>query len=72
MWGGLIPKERSGYLKDHGTKVRYRQGCSCVQCRNANDKKLNELPEGLIPQQGETFDIVEIKNAIQAWQQSLK
>jgi hypothetical protein len=72
MWGGLIPKERGGHIKEHGTRVRYRQGCSCLICKNANDKKLHKLPEWLIPLQGETFDIVEIKKAIQEWQKSSK
>lgn len=73
MWGGLIPKERA-FLgehqrfspKEHGTVVRYRQGCKCRSCEDAAYTQLDPLPPSLIPNRSDTpVDIAEVKKAVQ-------
>lgn len=61
MWGGLTPQERTPlqkesrttHLAEHGSVVRYRQGCMCNDCSvaYATRKRLKNLAS--IPNVGE-------------------
>lgn len=72
-WGGLIPKERAWVgenhkhsPKEHGTIVRYRQGCRCPECEDAAYTQLAPLPPGLIPDRSDQpIDIVAVKKSVQ-------
>lgn len=74
MWGGLTPQERLPlqrqdkglHLAEHGTSVRYRQGCSCKLCEKAHSTRVRN-PKVLecLPKQKEEFDILDIANTLQ-------
>ena len=72
MWGGLTPQERTPlqkesrttHLAEHGTVVRYRQGCSCIECDDANIMRplRSEVNMDLIP--SNTEDLPDLKNLL--------
>jgi hypothetical protein len=58
MWGGLTPQERTvlntptpkkNAVRPHGTWVRYRQGCRCVDCFKAHVGKIDKINIEKIP-----------------------
>lgn len=72
-WGGLTPKERAvfvlsgGKYGDHGTYVRYRQGCRCSSCTNAEFADKTPININAIPCHGEPLPKPEdlIKRVVQ-------
>lgn len=59
MWGGLTPQERTALtsehpkptvMRPHGSWVRYRQGCRCAECVNAESEEIKEINIQEIPQ----------------------
>jgi WhiB family redox-sensing transcriptional regulator len=73
MWGGLTPKERRAKKNksgraDHGTDIRFRQGCSCDSCETVAYTQLCKLPNSLIPENTEepVEDIEGFRNHIYA------
>lgn len=71
MWGGLTPQERTALtvehpkasvLRAHGTWIRYRQGCRCTECVEAESKEINEINIQEIPKMGaELIDLEMLK-----------
>lgn len=64
LWGGLTPQERTALTVDHpkasvmrphGTWTRYRQGCRCTECVEAEAKEINEINIQEIPKMGTTL-----------------
>lgn len=59
VWGGLTPKERSvlvlggGQFAQHGSVVRYRQGCRCSECYEAETEPKLPININAIPCHGE-------------------
>lgn len=72
MWGGLTPQERiplqkesrTTHLAEHGTIVRYRQGCKCMDCDLAHATRplISEVDLSLIPNSGE--ELPDLKNLL--------
>lgn len=59
-WGGTTPQERRSPSKvPHGTRERYRLGCSCDDCFTAESNKEN-INLRKVPQNGQHFDISEL------------
>lgn len=60
-WGGLTPQERKSPKKvAHGTKERYRTGCSCVPCTEEHNKASPTIDTQKVPKIGQHFDISEL------------
>jgi hypothetical protein len=69
VWGGLTPQERVPLQKDttnnlaeHGTVVRFRQGCACDDCDWAHTTRplRNEIDVDVIPLIGEELPDLKI------------
>ena len=69
VWGGLTPQERVPLQKDttnnlaeHGTVVRFRQGCACDDCDWAHTTRplRNEIDVDIIPLMGEELPDLKI------------
>lgn len=60
-WGGLNPQERKSPKKiPHGTKERYRTGCTCEACTNAHNTIATEINLEKVPKSGQHCDITDI------------
>ena len=69
MWGGLTPQERTvltsdspkaSVIKQHGSWIRYRQGCRCNDCVEAHNQPTNEINMSVIPEHGELIQDLEM------------
>ena len=69
MWGGLTPQERTvlittnpkpSAIKQHGSLIRYRQGCRCSDCVEGNNQPTNKINMSVIPKHGEPVQDLEM------------
>lgn len=69
MWGGLTPQERTALtsstpkpsvIKQHGSWIRYRQGCRCFDCVEGHNQPTNEINMDVIPKHGEPVQDLEM------------
>ena len=69
MWGGLTPQERTALtsatpkasvVRQHGSWIRYRQGCRCNDCVEAHNQPTNEINMSVIPNHGELVQDLEM------------
>jgi hypothetical protein len=69
MWGGLTPQERTvlittnpkpSAIKQHGSWIRYRQGCRCSDCVEGNNQPTNKINMSVIPKHGEPVQDLEM------------
>jgi hypothetical protein len=69
MWGGLTPQERTvivttnpkpSAIKQHGSWIRYRQGCRCSDCIEGNNQPTNKINMNVIPKHGEPVQDLEM------------
>jgi WhiB family redox-sensing transcriptional regulator len=69
MWGGLTPQERTALnnpsprptvMKPHGTWTRYRQGCRCNECVDAEAKENEKINLDMIPYMTESLGDLEM------------
>lgn len=72
-WGGLTPQERrsmhslgGAHLRPHGTISRHRQGCRCTGCRDAEDSYRKPITLKFVPNAGDDFDLITVKDLIKA------
>lgn len=64
-WGGLTPSERRAAqgqaavrsLGKHGSWIRYRQGCRCISCTNAHNRRQTITDFSFIPKWHESLDV---------------
>lgn len=58
LWGGLTPQERRGTSRTpHGSLELFRYGCRCPKCREASVVVRKSVTPGVLPAQGDIFDI---------------
>lgn len=71
VWGGLSPQDRTPLQKSarvsnlavHGTVVRYRQGCTCSICVDANLERKKDIDISVIP--NDSNDLSDLKTLLQ-------
>ena len=57
-WGGTTPQERKSPSKVlHGTRERYRLGCECTECFDAEAQDKPIIDMGKVPKNGQQYDI---------------
>lgn len=60
IWGGLTARERNTVIYDHGTWMRYRQGCRCSPCHTAENDFKRPINLAALPNLGQELPPPEV------------
>lgn len=60
IWGGLTARERNTVVFEHGTWLRYRQGCRCTPCYDAENEYKRPINIKALPDLGQDLPPPEV------------